>query len=131
MGRATVILNSKSDRDKAVRLLINAPTGTRVEFKAARRSLPQNDRMWAMLTDVASQVVWHGQKYRPEDWKIILMSGLKRELRAVPNIAGDGFVEIGTSSSDLSKQEMTELIELIFAFGAQNGVTFHDDRVAA
>ena len=41
------------------------------------------------------------------------------------------FVPIGHRSSDLSKSEMTELIELIFQWGAEHGVTFHDSLEAA
>lgn len=107
------------------------PEGTRVEFKGAKRSMAQNDRMWAMLTDISRQLAWHGQKMRPDDWKLVLLSGLKRELRIVPNINGDGFVNLSQSSSDLSKAEMSDFIELIFAFGAKHGVKFQDDAEAA
>jgi len=44
----------------------------------------------------------------------------------VPNIDGSGFVNLGRSSSDLSKAEMTDLIEIIHAFGANHGVVFHE-----
>jgi len=44
----------------------------------------------------------------------------------VPNIDGNGFVNLGRSSSDLSKAEMTDLIDLIHAFGANHGVTFQE-----
>lgn len=124
MSRYTVVLNSKSDREKASAILAAAPAGSRVEIKAVKRSLPQNDRMWAMLTDIATQLAWHGQKLRPDDWKLIFLDALKREVRAVPNIEGNGMVALGRSSSDLSKQEMTDLIELMFAFGANHGIQF-------
>jgi hypothetical protein len=44
MGRAVLILNGKVDREKAARWVAKAPVGTRVEFKASKRSIPQNDR---------------------------------------------------------------------------------------
>ena len=53
------------------------------------------------------------------------------ELRIAPNLDGDGFVNLGTSSSDLSKDEMTMLIELIFKFGAEHDVTFADEKAEA
>jgi hypothetical protein len=59
--------------------------------------------MWAMLTEVASQVDYHGTKLTPDDWKLIFLDGLKREMRIVPNLDGNGFVNLGRSSSDLSK----------------------------
>ena len=124
MSRALVVLNSTSDRAKAIRWADAAPPGTRVEFKAPRRSLPQNDRMWSMLTDIATQLPWHGKKLTPDDWKLLFLDALKRELRFAPNLDGTGFVNLGRSSSDLSKSEMGELMELISAFGAKHGVAF-------
>jgi len=131
MSRYTVTITSDEDRSRALQIVRQAPAGSRVDVKGAKRSLPQNDRMWAMLTDVAQQLPWHGVKLRPDDWKLIFLNGLKRELRMVPNLDGTGFVDIAKSSSDLSKEEMTDLIELMFAFGAEHGVTFQDAVRAA
>jgi hypothetical protein len=126
MSRATIIINTDADRRKASTWAHQAPWGTRIEFKATKRSLPQNDRMWAMLTDIAAQLPWHGVKLRADDWKLIFLDGLKQEMRMVPNIDGNGFVNLGRSSSDLSKAEMSDLMELISMFGAKHGVKFHD-----
>lgn len=131
MSRATIIIHDKLDRDRAARWAQQVPAGTRIEFKASKRTLPQNSRMWAMLTDVARQLPWHGVKLRPDDWKLIFLDSLKRELRVVPNLDGTGFVNLGRSSSDLSKYEMGDLMELIAAFGTQHGVTFHDTEQEA
>ncbi len=132
MSRYLVTLNSSKARDQAMRLVVCAPFGSRVEVKAAKRSMPQNDRMWAMLTEVARQVKWHGQTLRPDDWKMIFLDGLKRELQTVPNLDDTGFVFLGQSSSDLTKSEMGDLMELIAAWGAQHGVVFSiDDNQAA
>lgn len=120
-----ISIATAADRERAVKWVTQAPAGTRIEFKAPKRSLPQNDRMWAMLTDVAVQLPWHGIKLAPDDWKLIFLDALKRELRVVPNIDGSGFVNLGRSSSDLSKAEMADLITLIESFGANHGVTFH------
>ena len=131
MSRALILVKGQHDRLRAVALAQKVPTGTRIEFKAAKRSIPQNDRMWAMLTDVAQQLPWHGVKLRPDDWKLIFLDALKRELRMVPNIDGNGFVQLGRSSSDLTKEEMSGMLELITEFGLRHGVRFGDERNAA
>lgn len=131
MSRALIVVKGDADREKIAAWARKTPWGTRVEFKAGKRTIPQNDRMWAMLTDVAKQLPWHGVKLRPDDWKLIFLDALKRELRVVPNIDGTGFVNLGRSSSDLSKQEMMDLIELIAAFGTTHGVEFHDPDALA
>lgn len=131
MSRHLVTLNSNADRQRAVKIIAAAPDRTRVEFKAAKRSIPQNDRFWAMLTDISHQLPWHGQKLVPDDWKLIFLAALKRELRIVPNLDGTGFVNLGRSSSDLSKSEMSDLMELMTAFAIEKGVTLHDQVEAA
>lgn len=127
MGRALLVLRSDLIRERAATWCHKAVPGTRVEFRGPKRTLPQNDRFWAMLTDVARQVPWHGLKLTPDDWKLIFLDALKREVRPVPNLDGTGFVDLGRSSSNLSKEEMRDLMELIAAFGANHGVVFHDD----
>ena|SRR5690606_33079940 len=131
MSRALVILNGPADRQKVANWAMKLPNGTRVEFKEAKRTSDQNARFWAMLTDVATQLTWHGQKLSTDDWKLIFLDALKRELRMVPNITGNGFVNLGRSSSDLTKAEFSDLIEIILAFGAEHGVQFQDDKEAA
>jgi hypothetical protein len=130
MTRAVLVLSSPDIRQRAAHWAAKLPDGTRVEYKAPKRSLPQNDRMWAMLTDLASQVKWHGLSLTADDWKLIFLDALKREVRMVPNLDGNGFVSLGRSSSDLSKAEMTDLIDLIGMFGANHGVVFHDGVAA-
>lgn len=131
MSRALITIHGPIDRDRAARWAMQAPAGTRVEFKASKRSTDQNSKMWACLTDIAMQVAWHGVRLTPDDWKLIFLDALKRELRLVPNLEGNGFVNLGRSSSDLSKSEMSDLIELIHQFGANHGVTFHDEQSRA
>jgi hypothetical protein len=128
MSRHLLILQSSAERARATNYVAKAPAGTRVEFKAPKRSLPQNDMMWSMLSDIARQLPWHGIRLAADDWKLIFLEALKREVRMVPNLDGNGFVNLGRSSSDLSKDEMSQLIELIKEFGARHGVTFIDQR---
>lgn len=131
MSRALITLASRADRERAIDWIEKMATGTRVEFKKAKRSLDQNSKMWASLTDLSTQLRWHGAKLSPADWKLVLMDGLKREARLVPNMDNSGFVNLGQSSSDLSKEEMSELLELIMAFGAQHDVAFRDQMEPA
>ncbi len=127
MTRALITIRGNIDRERAAKWARQAPFGTRIEFKAVKRSLEQNSKLWAMLTDVAAQLAWHGKRLTPDDWKLVFLDSMTRELRIVPNIDGTGFVNLGRSSSDLSRAEMSDLIEIITAFGAKHGVKFHDE----
>lgn len=127
MGRALLIINTEADRQKAAHWVSKAPWGARITFQAAKRSVDQNSLMWAALTDVAQQVEHLGQRYTPEAWKILFMHACGREVRFLPGLDGKTFVPWGQSSSDLSKQEMTDLIEFIFSWGAEHGVRFNNE----
>lgn len=130
MSRALIVLHQMADRQRAAKWATTAPWGTRIEFKETKRSIPQNDRMWAMLTDVSKQATHMGRRYTTGEWKVIFLHALGKEMTFLPALDGTTFVPYGQHSSDLSKGEMTALIELIFAWGAEHGVTFHDDRQA-
>lgn len=125
MGRALVIIASDSDRSKLHAWIAKAPWNTRVEFKGPKRSVPQNDLMWSRLTEIAENVVWYGQKLTPDDWKDIFTASL-RKARVVPGLDAGSFVPLGMRTSDMSKEEMTALLDLIDAFAAERGVEFHE-----
>jgi hypothetical protein len=93
-----------------------------VEIKPETRTLAQNARLWAMLTDVSKQVNWYGRKLSEEEWKHVFTASLTKQ-DVVPGIDG-GFVALGKSTSKMTKSEMAELQDLIEAFGAQQGVRF-------
>ncbi len=93
-----------------------------VEIKPETRSLAQNSRLWALLTDLSKQVDWYGRKLSAEEWKHVMTASMTKQ-DVVPGIDG-GFVVLGKSTSKMTKPEMSELQDLIEAFGAQQGVRF-------
>lgn len=127
MSRAQLTLSGRVDRERAIHWVEQAPAGTRVIFKESKRSTDQNSKLWAMLTEVATQLEWDGKRLTPDDWKLLFLDALNREMRLVPNIDGTGYVNLGRSSSNLSKSEFSDLLELLSAFGAQHGVIFKDN----
>ncbi len=89
-----------------------------------KRSLDQNAKLWVLLTEVSRQVDWYGEKLKPEDWKHVFTAALTKQ-KAVPGIDG-GFVVLGQSTSQMNKQQFSELIEVIYAFGANQGMTWSE-----
>lgn len=118
-------------RGNAVEAVKTAPDGYSVTVAEATRTLEQNARMWACLGDIARQVDWYGKRLSAEDWKHVFSSSL-RKLDVVPNLDGTGFVALGLSTSRMSKRELSDLMELISAFGAERGVEWSEpERQAA
>lgn len=129
MARHVFHLRREADRPTLKAWAERCPVGCYVEFREPTRSLDANAKMWAALQDIANQVDWYGEKHSKEDWKDILTASWKKQ-RAVPGVDG-GFVVLGARTSKMTVSEMSELIELIHAFGAQHGVVFHDREFQA
>ena len=105
-----------------------APEGYIVTIKEPTRSLEQNARMWVLLTDISQQVEWHGRKLSSEDWKHLFSASLKK-MDVVPNLEGTGFVALGLSTSKMSKRELSDLMTLAEAFGAERCVKWTDQTL--
>lgn len=113
-------------RRRAADACLTSPDGYVVTVAEPTRNLDQNAKLWAMLADVSAQVVWHGRNLDSESWKHIFSSSLKK-MDVVPNLEGTGFVALGLSTSKMSKREFADLIEVIYAFGADKGVKWSDE----
>jgi hypothetical protein len=124
MAQAVLTLVSPAIRERAAHWARTAPDGSRVEFKPPRRTMPQNDRMWAMLTDIARQKEHHGRRYDTETWKLIFMAELGVKTRFVPSLDNSSLIPIAPSSRSLSVEQMSNLIEIMFAWGAENDIKF-------
>lgn len=111
-------------RQNAAKAVMEAPEGHIVTIQEPTRNLIQNSRLWASLSEVSRQVDWHGNHLTPDEWKDVFTAALKRQ-KVVPGIDG-GFVVIGARTSKMGKREFSELLELVYAFGAQHGVQFSD-----
>lgn len=130
MDKKTFSLVHQVARQGAIDAIRNAPEGYHVTIRPSTRSLDQNSRLWAMLGEISKQVVWHGRRLHPEDWKTVFTASMKT-LDVVPNIHNSGFVALGQSTSKMTVRELSDLMELILAFGVEHGVVFNDERVAA
>lgn len=125
MSRHLLTIHSTPDRMRAANYVAKAPLGTRIEFKSAKRTLAQNDRMWAMLTDIAKQKEHCGRKYTPDKWKCLFMHACGQRNEFVPSLDNSTFIPLGHASSDLTKDEMSKMIDLMQSWGAENGVHFN------
>jgi hypothetical protein len=42
----------------------------------------------------------------------------------IPNLAGDGIVQLGMQTRNFTKEQASEFVEWLHAWGAEHGVTF-------
>ena len=122
MSKRIFVMAHEQARQNAIRCIKEAPAGYCVTVSEPTRTLEQNSLMWPLLDCIAKQVVWYGTKLAKEDWKDILTASLRGQ-RSAPGIDG-GFVIFGERTKTYTKAQFSELIELIYAFGAQHDVEF-------
>jgi len=127
MDRSLFVLMTPADRRRAMEAVMRLTKGWRVEIKAPKRTLDQNSKLWAMLTEVSEQAEWAGKPRTPAEWKDLFTGAVRiaEGLEAVPGLEG-GLMILGLHTSDMSVTEMANLIDYIEAWGAAHGVQFSD-----
>ena len=115
-------------RHGAVEAVKRAPDGYVCEVRPAKRSLDQNAALHRAISKIADQFEWHGRKLDLTTWKRLCVAAWLREKgeqpQLVPALDGNGFDVIYEPTSKMTVAQVSELIEWVLAFGAQNGVNF-------
>lgn len=100
-----------------------------LEIKDATKSRHQEEKYHAMIGEVAKQAQHLGAKWDAESWKRLLVdqfckdNGLKTGA-VIPNLSGDGIVQLGMQTRNFTKEQASEFVEWLFAWGAEHGVTY-------
>ena len=128
MTRSLLVLYNDTMRNRAIEMVKMAEKETRVTFDGPKRTLPQNARMWMLLSLISDTLLWHGAKWSPEHWKDYFMHSLHGELW-MPHEDG-GMIPVGRSTSNLSIRDHSDLTTLIEAFCARQGITIPERETA-
>lgn len=127
-------LAHETARRLAIAAIQLAPTGWMVRVSPPTRSLEQNNYFWAVMDEIAAQAGPHGGRERTADeWATILV-GTWRKAEWVPGVDPatgredrEVSIALGARTSILTVPEMSDVIELAKAFGANRGVVFSED----
>lgn len=119
-------LVNSSVRARAREAVALVPDGYVVTIQDSTRSLEQNSLLWSLLSDISKQVEWYGRHLSSEDWKNVFTASL-RTIDVVPGLDGN-FVALGQSTSKMGKKMFSDLVELIYAFGAEHEVKWTEDK---
>ena len=126
----TIILVGDKQRDLAHDLIDRAPWDAVVKISEARRTPDQNEKMWAMLSDI-SRAKPEGRVWPPETWKAAFMHFLGHEIQWQPGLDGQTPFPVGFRSSRMTKGQMADLITCILEYGDRHGVRWSDEARAA
>ena len=122
----TVWLRGEYQRRLAHQLIDKAPQDAVVKISAAKRSDDQNNKMWAMLSDI-SRAAPEDRHHIPEVWKCIFMAALGHEVMFTMGLNDQPF-HVGFKTSKLTKAQMSDLIEFVYAYGAQHNVKWSEEN---
>ena len=124
MNYPPIKLIGSAQRYHAAKFIEQAPDGYIVTIKEPTRSLDQNARLWAMLTDV-SKAMPHGRRHTPDDWKCLFMHACGWEVQFLDGLDGRPFPS-GFRSSHTTVRQMADLITFISAYGDEHGVAWSE-----
>lgn len=125
MTGQTVILAGPTQRQFAKTLIDRAPVNAVLNIKEATRTGDQNNKLWALLSDL-SRAKPEGRRHTPEVWKALVMHACGHAVQFEIGLNGQPF-PIGFRSSRLTKSQMSDLIEWILQYGAEQGVVWSDE----
>jgi hypothetical protein len=127
-------ITGEAARKAACREILAVPEGWVVRISEPVKKREQEEKYHAMIGDIAKQDTKKG--YGPDVWKRLLCASYVRVAREnaaaegkpdpfrgrgliIPNLEGDGFVQISVATSDFTVRQASDFIEHLFAWGAQ------------
>ena len=124
-------------RKLAAAYCLNAPDSYVCTIDAPKRSTEQNEKMHAMIGDIAKCVPFMGKLINRDDMKRLLVDAFAKVMRdagtplhhdgrVVPSLDGERVVQLGIQTKDFRVREASEFVEYLYAFGAENGVTWSE-----
>jgi|LGOV01.1.fsa_nt_gb hypothetical protein len=106
-----------------------------VTVQESTRKLSQNAKLWAILATVSKRIEWavrypdgtiKQELLTSENWKDIFSASLNGEAKLAQDPNSNQMVLLGASTSRESVKWMSEMIELIYAFAANQGINLDE-----
>ncbi len=96
-----------------------------------KKSREQEEKYHAMIGEIAKQAQHLGASWTNEEWKRLLVEQFCRDTdrkpgKVVPSLDGGAIVQLGVQTRNFSKEDGSEFIEWLHAWGSENGITFKE-----
>jgi hypothetical protein len=100
-----------------------------LEIKESGKSRDQEEKYHAMIGEIAKQAEHFGSKWDAESWKRLLVDQFCKDIGiktgvVIPNLSGDGIVQLGMQTRKFTKEQASEFVEWLNAWGAEHGITY-------
>ena len=126
-------LRSNQVRLNCIEFIKELPTDDKrplvVKIQPMTRSLEQNSKLHALLSDISKQCEFNGQKRDIDTWKIIMVSAHKiatgGKAEMVIGLEGE-VINLRESTAQMGVQRLASLIEYVQSWAVENEVKFND-----
>ncbi|HHF1625371.1 TPA: recombination protein NinB [Haemophilus influenzae] len=133
MDKQPFFLRNEQVRSNCQAFIQGLPTDDKkplvVKIQPITRSLEQNSKLHALLSDISKQFEFNGKKRDIDTWKMIMVSAHKiatgGQAEMVIGLEGE-VINLRESTAQMSVKRLASLIEYITCWGVQNGVRFND-----
>ena len=133
MDKQQFFLRNEQVRSNCQAFIQGLPTDDKkplvVKIQPITRSLEQNSKLHALLSDISKQCEFNGKKRDIDTWKMIMVSAHKiatgGQAEMVIGLEGE-VINLRESTAQMSVKRLASLIEYITCWGVQNGVRFND-----
>lgn len=133
MDKQQFFLRNEQVRSNCQAFIQGLPTDDKkplvVKIQPITRSLEQNSKLHALLSDISKQCEFNGKKRDIDTWKMIMVSAHKiatgGQAEIVIGLEGE-VINLRESTAQMSVKRLASLIEYITSWGVQNGVIFND-----
>lgn len=123
--RKTFTLLTHTRRAEIAQMIANMDLGTIIEIIGDTRTAKQNRAIHSLVGQIMKQRPVHrGVKMDMARYKAVFMQALGHEMTMLPSLEEDGvWFPMGLSTSKLKVSEFNDLMELVFAWCAREGLT--------
>ena len=126
-------LRNEQVRSNSIDFIRKLPTNEKkplvVRITPMTRTLEQNSKLHAMLSDISKQCEFQGKRRDIDTWKAIFVSAHKiatgGQAEMAIGLEGE-VINLRESTAQMSVKRLASLITYIEAWGVQNGVHFND-----
>lgn len=126
-------LRNEQVRSNSIDFIRALPTDDKkplvVSIRPITRTLEQNSKLHAMLSDIAKQCEFQGKRRNIDTWKAIFVSAHKiatgGQAEMAIGLEGE-VINLRESTAQMGVKRLASLITYIEAWGIQNGVHFND-----
>ncbi len=99
----------------------------RLIIEKESKSRDQESMYHALIDEIAKQATHLGAKWDAESWKRLLVDKFCKDTginpaKVIPNLTGDGIVQLGMQTRKFTKEQGSEFIEFLHAWAAEAGI---------